>query len=181
MIEYRYYFDEDSLKTKLQVERLRVFRSVLLSLIIIFFIRIIVQAFWPSISSNYCYFLLILPTIIILFNLKFITKSKYSNETNEWQRGYIEDDGTFYFEGLTETLIIPFAEVACFHAAENLIIIQGTHETRSLRFYFFKKGFATNEQFLAIKNILQNGIAGHKGLGKNVDYFHNIKKYLAGF
>ena len=181
MIEYRHYFDEKSLKIKLKVERSRVFRSVLLSLIVIFFLKLLMQSFWPFFASNYVYMLSVIPIGTIIFNFNFITKKGNAKNLNEWHRGSIKDDGTFTYEDLTETLAIPFAEISCFYATEDIIIIQGTRETKSLRFYFFRDGFHTEEQFYAIINVLKTGIAGHKGLSENPNYMQLIRKYLSGF
>ena len=181
MIEYRYYFDEKSLKTKLKVERSRIFRSVLLSLIIIFFLKLLLQSFWPFFASNYVYILGIIPLGTIFFNYNLISKKASEKNLNEWHRGSIQDDGTFTYEDLTKTLTIPFAEISCFYDTDDILIVQGTRETHSLRFYFFRHGFQTQEQFDAIKNILKTGIAGHKGLSEQPNYLQLIRKYLSGF
>ena len=181
MIEYRYYFDKKSLAIKLKVERIRVFRSVLLSLIVIFFMKLLLQNFWPFFASDYAYLLGIIPIGIILFNFSYISKKSNSKNLNEWHRGAVDNEGAFHYEDVTETLSIPYAEIACFYATDDIIIIQGTHETSSLRFYFFRNGFNSPDQFAAIKNILKTGIAGHKGLNEQPNYIKLLRTYFSGF
>ena len=169
MIDYRFLIDEAAIKQIKSSERFRLLRISGLLL----YIPALLSLFLPL----YVWWLAVFVAIYLVCGLRQIARTTYDKG---WQRGGVSDDGTFFLEEEVETVSIPYAEIAFYYCKNNILIIQGTSEAAHNRLVFIREGFQSPAQFKAVLNVLEKGIAGHKGLGENVTIIQLIRRYLAG-